>query len=66
MMTRSENGGHNWSTPVNLLGYEWSKDIENPMLGADTKSGKVFLFFTTINRHPGACDEGILDESGFQ
>eukprot|EP01048_Picozoa_sp_COSAG05_P003571 COSAG05_NODE_168_length_15164_cov_8.323734_2_plen_102_part_00 len=66
LMTRSENGGKNWSAPSNLLGYEWTQDIENPMLGADSTTGKVFCFFTTIERHPGGCDDGILTESGFQ
>jgi hypothetical protein len=66
LMARSENGGANWSQPVDLLAYEWSKDIENPMLGADAKTGKLFLFFTMIDRHSGGCDEGILTESGFQ
>ena len=38
LMARSETGGANWSTPVNLLGYEWEQDIENPMLGTSAHS----------------------------
>jgi hypothetical protein len=52
---------------VNMLHQtEWMKDVENPMLGYDAKSGRVILLFTFIDRHVGGCDEGILTESGFQ
>jgi hypothetical protein len=67
----SEDLGATWSTqitPVNMpKPYTMANDLEQPQLGYDAKTGKVFLFFTIVVPTPkgGGCDMGELNEKGF-
>jgi hypothetical protein len=71
VLSRSEDLGATWSavrSPVAMPApFAASDDLEQPQLGYDSTTGKVFLFFTVVvpTPHGGGCDFGDLNEMGF-
>ena len=47
--------------------FKTPQNLGAGQLGYDSKTGKVFYFFTIVNPTPqgGGCDIGILNELGF-